>query len=175
MKTFHTRENDLKQNIPSDCWFEYSVCVKGGNRQNDGNSRRKTEKVEVELYEEQFGGERENDSLRIQKKDIATTGIQSARGGGLLNWSACTCWRMPARFWHLQWAEGSPCQLLWSRFPWWLSDWRRTLSCLLPRRCLSCWRKSCRTPPREPSLPHTHSTHTLQRNERKSHLHYILY
>lgn len=82
MKTFHTRENDLEQNIPSDCWFEYSVCVKGGNRQNDGNSRRKTEKVEVELYEEQFGGERENDSLRIQKKDIATTGIQSARGGG---------------------------------------------------------------------------------------------
>lgn len=85
MKTFHTRADDLEQNIPSDCWFEYSGCVtvKGGNRQNDGNGR-KTEKVEVELHEEQFGGERENDSLRIQEKDRATLGIQSTRwvGGG---------------------------------------------------------------------------------------------
>lgn len=92
MKTFHTRADDLEQNIPSECWFEYSACVKvkGGNRQNDGNSRRKTEKVEVELYEEKFGGERENDSLRIQRKDRATTGIRSARGG-LLNRSVSTC------------------------------------------------------------------------------------
>lgn len=51
-KTFQTRVDDLEQNIPSDCWFENSACVKvrGGNRQNDGNSGRKTEKVEVELW-----------------------------------------------------------------------------------------------------------------------------
>lgn len=59
-----------------------TLCVKGGNRQNDGNSRRKTEKVEVELYEEQFGGERENDSLRIQKKTSLQRGYRAHEGGG---------------------------------------------------------------------------------------------
>lgn len=92
MKTFHPRADNLEQNIPSGCWFENSACVKvkGGIRQNDGNSRGKTEKVEVELYEEKFGRERENDSLRTQKTGQSYK-RDTERTGGLLNLSACTC------------------------------------------------------------------------------------
>lgn len=174
-KTFHTRADNLKQNIPSDCWFENSACVKvkRGIRQNDGNSRGKTEKVKK--YVEVWGKVWKGKWLFKNTKNGQSSKGDTECTGGLLNWSACTCWKMPARFWHLLWVEGSPCQLLWSQFPRWLTAWRWTLSCLLPRRCLSCSRKSCRTPPRELFLPHTHSTHTLRRNQRKSHQHYILY
>lgn len=82
MKTFRTRAGDLEENIPSDCWFEYSVCVKvkEGNRQNDGNSRRKTEEGKVDLHGEKLGGERENDSLKIQKRRGLQRGYSAHRG-----------------------------------------------------------------------------------------------
>lgn len=52
----HSRAEDLEHNIPSDCWSEYSGVKKGGNRQEEGNIRRKTEKEEVKFYGKSLEG-----------------------------------------------------------------------------------------------------------------------
>lgn len=149
-KTFHTPEwkTSSTQNIPSDCWSEYSG-VKGRweRRKQTGGGRHQKKNRDVEV--------------KLCREKGKQSSVKHSIGGGV---APITWWRLPSRFWCLLWVGWSLCRHQWWWSLWWLFHWKmHMLSCLPPHHCLSCWKRRCLMPPMELFLPHTRSTHMLQR------------